>query len=133
LNRAVNHTHDYPAVSRIKQVDFTDPLKGRPAKYLKSARKSGQRIDGPPASFLPKCLTGFVIDDNIKMYPSQLMFPQTFETPVDHRPRKPLTSRSRSNHDMLEESTASIVAGESAAYEVVVIEGDNAQARVSGK
>jgi hypothetical protein len=82
---------------------------------------------------LPKGLTGLVINDNIKMYPSQLVFPQTIETPVDHRPGKPLTARSRSNRDMLEESTASIVASESAAYEVIVIKGDNAQARVSRK
>lgn len=88
---------------------------GRPAKYLKRARESGQRINGMPAGLLPKGHTGLVIDDNIEMYPSQLVFPQALETPVDHRPGEPLTTRSRRNHDMLKKSTASIVACQSAA------------------
>ena len=86
-----------------------------------------------PASLLPKGHAGLVIDDNIEMYPSQLVFPQTLETPVDHRPGEPLATQSRRNHDMLKESTASIVAGQRAACEVAVIKSDDTQTRISGK
>ena len=86
-----------------------------------------------PASLFPKGHGGLVINNDIQMHPSQMVFPETLDTSVDHCPGEALTARSRCNHDVLEKSAAAIVAGQGAADELVIIDGNDAQARVPGK
>jgi len=86
-----------------------------------------------PASVFPKGHGGLVIDNDIQMHPSQVVFPETFDTTVDHCPSETLTARSRCNHDVLEESAAAVVASQRAADQFAIIDSNNAQARVSNK
>lgn len=81
----------------------------------------------------PKDHGGLVINNDIQMHPSEVMFPEALDTSVDHCPGEALTARRRCNHDVLEESAAAIVASQRAADQLAIIDGNDAQARVSGK
>lgn len=65
---------------------------GKEVTCLQRTREPCQRINSVPASLFPKDHGGLVINNDIQMHPSEVMFPEALDTSVDHCPGEALTA-----------------------------------------